>query len=205
MKKIYKKSAAALAALMLASTIMPVTNIYAAENEQEINTKVEKRILSEQEISIADKYISFNTNTNTFELSSNILHEVSKSQYENILEQVNNTNELITTAIHDESDDLVVDVIDSDGDRIALKEVYIRGRGVNKVEFYWNYARIFIDAGNVSLALQVGFVIGTVYAPAKIVQAVCGILGIASGNINHGIWFDYNYFIGVLCGNAGLQ
>lgn len=80
----------------------------------------------------------------------------------------------------------------------------LRSRGKNAIEFRWDDARIYLDANTLSLALQIGFTIGGVYAPARIVQLVCGILGIGAGYIQHGIWFDYNYFAGRVL-NAGFQ
>ncbi len=48
-----------------------------------------------------------------------------------------------------------------------------------------------------TIVITIPIDIGGVYAPAKIIQTACGIVGL---NVNK-IWFDYNYVVR----NAGIQ
>ncbi|MDE6195557.1 MAG: hypothetical protein K2F55_01670, partial [Erysipelotrichaceae bacterium] len=130
---------------------------------------------------------------------------LSQEQINEVLDKINDTNSKIKSVLDNKNNKISIQVVDTNDNTIILKDTLFRGRGKNGIEFHWNYARIFIDAGNLSLALQIGFTAGTIYAPANIIKLVCGGLGIVSSRIEHGIWFDYNYFIGVLCGNFGLQ
>lgn len=167
----------------------------------------ENTSLTKEEVKIADSYIHFNKVSNSFEVNKNELSKVLKQDtYNKVLSQVSNTNSTLKKSFLSlRSNNIGISVIDTDNTKIDIIKDITRGRGRNAIEFHWNYARIFIDAGNIELALKVGFKIGGIFAPNKIIKIVCKILGVPSYNIQHGIWFDYNYFIGVLCGNFGLQ
>lgn len=73
--------------------------------------------------------------------------------------------------------------------------------GVNKVSFYWNYARIFLDkrVTQILTGATIAFIIG--YLGASAVAFSAGVLGTVgfiaselSGAIRNGMWFDVNYF-----------
>lgn len=199
MKNMKKMFIVTLATLLFMSPFVLPMSVFAEESQNGTES-----YLSASVESIADKYIYFDTNSSMFKIDTKGLSErLSQTDYEKVLLQVNNTNEMIAKTIKENN--LVVSAIDSTGNTIVLKEILTRKNGKTDIEFHWNYARIYIDGNNVRLAVQAGFIIAGVNIPAKVVATVCGLLGLAAGEIKDGIWFDYNYFIGMLCGNFGLQ
>lgn len=153
----------------------------------------------------ANNFVYFDDNSKSFVVDRSIVNVLAPQEVKDVYKRVEETNLQLQATLKKADTKTEVLVEDSLHGTKTIKRALIRGRGVNSIKYYWNYARIKINAGSLSLALQVGFTIGSVYTPARIVQAVCGVLGIASSNIKHGIWFDYNYFYGMLCGNMGLQ
>ncbi len=203
MKKIFKITSAFLVALLLSNNVSPALNILAAE-KNEITTK---KLDSQKQIeSIADQYIRFDSKSQEFKIDlENLKIVLPQEQVENVVKQVNDTNEKIKNSLNNENNEFSIYIVDSNNNKISLKENLARKNGKNDIEFYWNYARIYIDGNNVRLAVQAGFIIAGIHIPGKKIATVCGLLGLAAGEIRHGIWFDYNYFIGILCGNFGLQ
>lgn len=201
-----------MAAMITTTAVLPATAVLASEsnptvnNTNQVSEESVNQLLSDTTISIANQYISFDNVTNEFIIdSSTLAYILPEEELSLVISQVEDTNKKIQEILQLENIGMNVRAVDTDGDKIILNQIKTRSWGKNDIEFYWNFARIYIDAGNVRLALQAGFTIGSVYAPARIISAVLGVLGVASSNIKHGIWFDYNYFIGVLCGNCGLQ
>ena len=77
--------------------------------------------------------------------------------------------------------------------------------GSTYIEFYWNFVRVYIDAKLINTAISLGLGIGSVYVPAKLVQAALIAAGIINSNyplVSDGIWFDYNYYYGALVATA---
>lgn len=98
-----------------------------------------------------------------------------------------------------------VNVVDSNNNETyTVKPAMTRSYGVNSVSIHWNYAKVKINAGTLYYAVQSGFAIGSVYAPAKIVQAACAVAGVVGPHYRNGIWIDLNYYSGFLI-KAGIQ
>ncbi|EUJ44019.1 hypothetical protein [Listeria fleischmannii] len=183
------------------------TSAFAAEYTQDYgimsqNTSVEEVVLTDMDTIIAGKYISINQE-NLFVLNPNISQELTSEKVALVQNQISQTNKYIEAAKQDTQNTSTI--ISPSGQESLIQSGLLRGAGVNSITFHWNYARIKISAGSLRNALLVGFTAGSVYAPAKIVQLACGIAGIGTTSIKNGIWFDYNYFVGVLTGNAGKQ
>lgn len=156
---------------------------------------------------IANQYIHFDNTLGAFVLDNTIENVLSEADVAQVVAQINATNSQLQSSKIEANSGTQVNVVDPSGTEFAVKPVFSRAAGVNSVTYYWNYARIKIKASSLTTALNVGFAIGTVYAPARIIQGVCAVvLGAAiPSNIKNGIWFDYNYAIGVLTGNYGKQ
>lgn len=81
--------------------------------------------------------------------------------------------------------------------------IQTRSWGKNKVEFHWNYVRVYIDAGNLRLYYQVGVAAlgGALAAVAEnplLIGAISGVttgLGMQADKIKDGIWYDYNFIL----------
>ncbi|MBC6310289.1 hypothetical protein HCJ66_12140 [Listeria sp. FSL L7-1582] len=178
-------------------------------NADEINNNTEVSapsvgMLTDADTLAANNYISFDINTKQFVVDSAIANIFPAEKVALVEEYVKQTNIQLAGIKQDGSE--VASVVDTDGDETVLTPVLLRGAGVNSITFHWNYARIKIKASSVSDAVALGFIIGGIKIEADIIKIACGAAGLkVSKYITRGIWFDYNYLVGVFTGNAGLQ
>lgn len=209
-----KQIASFLVATILIVNTFSITSVFASErkvNEEPVKTSVEtlkqKNILSDEQVKIADKYISFDKFTKSFKINEiGLKKAVSSEIYEAVLKQVQITNITIKDALKAKDPRIALKVVDTNNEVTTIQYKKYRAWGKNHIEFHWNYARIYIDAGNLRLAARVGLVVGSkYYAPAAVISSILTILNIdITKSINHGIWFDYNYFF-KFQGKCGLQ
>ncbi|MBC1474979.1 hypothetical protein HB852_10150 [Listeria grandensis] len=207
-KKTVKLVTPILATSLVLASFAPTTVAHAEEN---VKTSAEESVLelvvlTDADVLVAEEYITFDVASNQFVLDNAITNVFSPEKVTLIEEHVNLTNNQINETKTDLT--TVVTAVDPSGNESALNNVRVaRAAGVNSISYHWNYARIKIKASSLNFAVQSGLAIGSVYAPAKIVQGACAIAGVGLGmnSFKNGIWFDYNYLIGVLCGNAGKQ
>lgn len=107
------------------------------------------------------------------------------------------------------NEDLIIDP----SNKIATPRIATRAYGKNAIEFHWNYARIYLDAGQTKALVNAtiaggstalgGFFgqIGGAAAGAIIGAYLSTVIG---DNIKNGVWVDYNYFAGRV-NNFGWQ
>lgn len=138
-----------------------------------------------------DRFVLFLPNEVNFQLE----------EIEKVRSIITATNSQIELAKKDMSTDVYISTIEQTN---LVKPALMRANGVNKVDFYWNYARVFLSK-NTLFGLGAGATVAGVYISAGTASAVVALLGYGLGGAPSGIWFDYNYFIGVLCGNYGWQ
>ena len=105
------------------------------------------------------------------------------------------------------------DLIINPSNKIATPRIATRAYGKNAIEFHWNYARIYLDAGQTKALVNAtiaggstalgGFFgqIGGAAAGAIIGAYLSTVIG---DNIKNGVWVDYNYFAGRV-NNFGWQ
>ncbi|MGT2682511.1 hypothetical protein [Streptococcus porci] len=171
---------------------VPATQVLADENTETVNVS---RTLTESETQLVDQFVTIKDNRFVLNEENTLSKEV---EYLAKL-QIADTNFKISQAEREEGI-----FTNSYNKTIGTTELLFRSPGKNAIEFYWNYVRIYIDANNLSLALQAGFAIGGIYAPSRAVEIACALLGIGSSQIKDGIWFDFNYLWGGV-NNAGFQ
>lgn len=193
-------SATVLGGILLFNTPVSADTTGTIENEI-VKQEPSKKIANSLE-KIANPYISFSSSDNQFILDDSIKNVVTNNEFNMIEEQVIATNEAIKTSL--QNDDYVT-VKDPQNNEFTINNVLLKGADKTDIEFHWNYARIYLSKSVLKTAVGVGAVIGGVYAPAKIIQAACGIVGLNVNKITSGIWFDYNYAVGALVENAGVQ
>lgn len=121
----------------------------------------------------------------------------------NVESYVERANQLV------QSEGLTIDPITKIAEKFVLST---RAAGVNKVVVYWNFARIFVNKNTVNnvilgsttgLAFLLGVTPGvgiTIGLAGSIILSIVG-----TKQVSNGIWFDYNYFIGVATANWGWQ
>lgn len=149
-----------------------------------------------------DQYVTVQNNKFVLKLPNDFI--ASNDSIEQAQTLIKTSNEAI------EKNNLTIDV---DTKIASSNNRFTRGVGVNKVDWHWNYARVFLKKDDAKLFL--GTSAGTVGVVATFLSIPTGAafslavglvaLGIKIGQINDGIWFDYNYVNGVLTRNWGWQ
>lgn len=161
--------------------------------------------LSSSVVNKANQYVSFDEVNKEYFVSDSLMDVLDYSDYLLVKNQVSNTNSKISFALSNGND--LVSAVDKDNNTVALNynlDVSNYSYGKNAIEFHWNYARCWLSKGAVR-GIGTGLTLGGIWISANIVGKVCASLGVAASNVNNGIWFDYNYAIGMLNGNYGWQ
>lgn len=87
--------------------------------------------------------------------------------------------------------------------KIATPKIATRAYGKNAIEFHWNYARIYLDAGQTKALVNAAIAGGSTALGGflgKVGGATAGaIIGgylstVVGDNIKNGVWVNYNYF-----------
>lgn len=191
------KSKKLLLALSLA--ILPYnlisTSVYAEEKSVYLDNNKEKNYNE------FDKFIIVQNNKYVL----NIVDETvfNQEDLETVKLMVEKANETIV------NEDLII----NPSNKIATPRIATRAYGKNAIEFHWNYARIYLDAGQTKALVNAtiaggstalgGFFgqIGGAAAGAIIGAYLSTVIG---DNIKNGVWVDYNYFAGRV-NNFGWQ
>ncbi|MBC1814094.1 MULTISPECIES: hypothetical protein [Listeria] len=177
------------------------------ENTENQSTTV-GNTLTNMETTLADKYVSYNEETKSFELSSSIGTVMPVDRVKLVESYVEETNKQLRLAENNIDEEAYAVTPSGDVSSVSNgSKIMLHKAGVTRVDYHWNYCRIKISAGALKFAVSGGIALSGVYAPAKIVRAACAIAGLSVSSIKfkNGVWFDYNYLIGVLTGNAGKQ
>ncbi len=69
-----------------------------------------------------------------------------------------------------------------------------RKKGVTKISFHWNYARVWLSRNATRAAAIGGIAVAGYYISGGLVAGAAGALGYYAGLIPGGIRFDYNYY-----------
>lgn len=212
MKKIIASIMVASIALGTLTTLTPQI-VHAAEvsNDFENSTISLPYAKSKPIEDIADSYIHFNEKTNQFILDEDISEKLNLLEITQIQNQISETNRSLQTTIQNSNGSLSLQAATNDGTTYYLTPES-RAAGKNGLEFHWNFVRIFLNAKTTNSVISGSLsVLSTVLAEIPGVGlaatvAASFILGaIGSSSVDDGIWFDYNYFIGVLTANWGWQ
>ncbi|MBP1042370.1 hypothetical protein I6N95_15220 [Vagococcus sp. BWB3-3] len=216
-KKLFKISLVTMSSMILGTSLLSSATVMAAENvstnQSEVVT-IANNTLSQTEIEeIADKYITFDAKKQSFIVDNAINNELNPIYTIQVKNQIEKTNIELKNSITEAQKDgsFILRAATSDGTEYSLMREP-RAAGVNKVSVYWNFARIFLSKNSVNniilggtggLGALVGFIPGVGIGVAVACGAVLAIVG--SKQVKNGIWFDYNYLIGVLTWNWGWQ
>lgn len=204
MKKYFSKISIILfSAMSLGTIFLPFSNIIA--NADVINSQSESVInnnFSEIENRQIEQFISFDKSTEKFTLNNNAKQNLGTEKFNKVQQVVTETNRQIELAKKDNN--VIVWVEDTKGEEQCLTPFQTFAYGKTDIKFYWNFARVYLSKGTVQ-GIGAGLTLGGIWVPEPIVSKVASSLGVGIAFIPHGIWFDYNYFIGVLTGNFGYQ
>lgn len=161
-------------------------------------------------------YLDNNKEKNYNEFDKFIIVQNNKYVLNIVDETVFNQEDLETVKLMvEKANETVVneDLIINPSNKIATPRIATRAYGKNAIEFHWNYARIYLDAGQTKALVNAtiaggstalgGFFgqIGGAAAGAIIGAYLSTVIG---DNIKNGVWVDYNYFAGRV-NNFGWQ
>lgn len=188
--------------LSLGGIILPVieNSSYIYASEKNLSKIIEEpRELTKYEITLIDKYVEIENNR--FYLKDN--NELSV-ELKNLAEQyINKTNQSLDNYKGKT-------FVDYSSKKILGLSLLSRASGKNDLEWHWNYVRVYVDAGALNIILQGGVAGGLSLLATEL--SLSPHLGAAIGAMvgqavqqTDGIWFDYNYFIGILTMNWGYQ
>ena len=160
------------------------SSVYANEETYEI-AKLEDRQLTREEEAKIDPYVELTPN-------GYVLNDNPYSEEINrlALKKIDRANESLSGKIK---------TFDYSNKTVTTASASMFSVGSTRIEFYWNFVRIYIDAKLINTAISLGLGIAGVYVSAKLVQAAlisAGIINTSYPFISDGIWFDYNYYYG---------
>lgn len=192
-----KKLLLALSLAILPYNLISIP-VYAEEKSVYLDNNKEKNYNEYNEF---DKFIIVQNNKYVL----NIVDETvfNQEDLETVKLMVEKANETIV------NEDLII----NPSNKIATPRIATRAYGKNAIEFHWNYARIYLDAGQTKALVNAtiaggstalgGFFgqIGGAAAGAIIGAYLSTVIG---DNIKNGVWVDYNYFAGRV-NNFGWQ
>lgn len=153
-------------------------------------------------------YLDNNKEKNYNEFDKFIIVQNNKYVLNIVDETVFNQEDLETVKLMvEKANETIVneDLIINPSNKIATPRIATRAYGKNAIEFHWNYARIYLDAGQTKALVNAtiaggstalgGFFgqIGGAAAGAIIGAYLSTVIG---DNIKNGVWVDYNYFAG---------
>ena len=151
-------------------------------------------------------YLDNNKEKNYNEFDKFIIVQNNKYVLNIVDETVFNQEDLETVKLMvEKANETIVneDLIINPSNKIATPRIATRAYGKNAIEFHWNYARIYLDAGQTKALVNAtiaggstalgGFFgqIGGAAAGAIIGAYLSTVIG---DNIKNGVWLDYNYF-----------
>ncbi|EEO3350038.1 hypothetical protein G5912_000406 [Listeria monocytogenes] len=196
-----------LATVLLSSSLVLPTTSLASTSKQKVQDYQQEETFSDSPLTeldnlIAEKYITFDSPLKQYKVNPSIGSEMTTEKIEAVNKQVAETNNLLTLATNDSSTNVIA--VTPEGKETVVKRGLLKGTGVNKVTYHWNYARIRLSKNTVR-TMGVGLSKAGIWLPLKVVSKVCASLGVGTGFVKHGIWFDYNYFSNLLLTGYGWQ
>lgn len=196
-KRSMKKVATLFTLLFLGSVVVPgivSIGVY-ADSLENVNTNeytnlnLEKDSLTNEEMKMLEPYVELTADG--FVLKENPYSErINELARETIKKSNTQINNIQTTKFFDRNNKIV-----------KTADSFSRSYGKTAIEYYWNFVRIFIDAGVMNTAISAGISIAGVYVPYQLVQAALVTIGVVVGRyplVSDGFWFDYNYYYGTL-------
>lgn len=190
-----------------ADTNIPTETSTSLSNNNQATTNEEPQSgLSDSVTTIASKYISIDPSTKRFIVSDKINSALDANEVEQVKSMVNQTNSKLSSV--PKNTNAVLET--QNGQETSLNNIrknpyIISARsGVTTVKFYWNYARVYLSARDARFGIASGIGVAGLYIPHPAVKAACVIAGAGTSYITNGIWFDFNYYTGMVS-KAGLQ
>ncbi|MBP2057463.1 putative membrane protein [Lactobacillus colini] len=177
-----------------ATFLLTQNSVVKANTFSNVTTAQRNYTQNKQDLNNVDRYIA--VENNKFTILPSAYQNLNSNQISEIQEYINTANQIVKNYNA---------IIDVKTKKATISPYQDRSYGKNAIEIHWNYARIYLDAGQAkalataaisggSTALGGFFAnIGGAAAGAAIGGYLSSVVG---DNIKSGIWVDYNYFLG---------
>lgn len=159
--------------------------------------------LSSSELQNYDKYVKVQNNKFVLDETANIAKEIT----EQIQQKLDETNRAI------QANNLTINTASKSAVKLGMT---LNSEGINSIEFYWNYCRVYVSgtvlrmllSASVGIAVDIileylGVDTKTAYSIAT--ATVGGLCSLIGDLVRDGVWYDVNYFYATLIPNWGLQ
>ncbi len=170
-----------------------VTNVYANEETYEI-AKLEERQLTREEEAKIEPYVELTPNG--YVLNANpYSEEINRLA----LKKIARANESISLSGE-------IQKMDYSNKTVTTASASMFSVGGTYIEFYWNFARVYLSAYTINYIIQaLEAIVSGVLVNHPVVDGVFRIVA-QSGvfYVQDGIWFDFNYYYAAIGGMAAL-
>ena len=195
-KKSIKRIAMLFTFLLLGNAVgmsALVTNVYANEETYEI-AKLEERQLTREEEAKIEPYVELTPNG--YVLNANpYSEEINRLA----LKKIARANESISLSGE-------IQKMDYSNKTVTTASASMFSVGGTYIEFYWNFARVYLSAYTINYIIQaLEAIVSGVLVNHPVVDGVFRIVA-QSGvfYVQDGIWFDFNYYYAAIGGMAAL-
>ncbi|WP_407893059.1 hypothetical protein [Lacticaseibacillus sp. N501-2] len=213
--KIAKLSYALLCAATLTGTLAPTATTFASTTDQptSVTATVGNNELATPDFdtTIVGKYVSLNKETVQFELSPDLLDEVSKEEYDFVVATIELSNAHIKAqlvaghifGIVDPTTGIEYAVYDG-----VLQPMIQERSGKDSFSIHWNYVHVGLSSETINAAIQAGGSAGGAilggflnFAGGEAIGAAIGaFIGSRFSHVTKGMWFDINTSSGKVTG-----
>ena len=195
-KKSIKRIAMLFTFLLLGNAVgmsALVTSVYANEETYEI-AKLEERQLTREEEAKIEPYVELTPNG--YVLNANpYSEEINRLA----LKKIARANESISLSGE-------IQKMDYSNKTVTTASASMFSVGGTYIEFYWNFARVYLSAYTINYIIQaLEAIVSGVLVNHPVVDGVFRIVA-QSGvfYVQDGIWFDFNYYYAAIGGMAAL-
>lgn len=195
-KKSIKRIAMLFTFLVLGNVVgmsVLTSSVYANEETYEI-AKLEERQLTREEEAQIEPYVELTPNG--YVLNDNpYSEEINKLA----LKKIARANESLSLSGE-------IKTFDYSNKTVTTTSASMFSVGSTHIEFYWNYARVYLSAYTVNYIIQAfEAIVSGVLVNHPVVRAIFNIVaGTGVFYVQNGIWFDFNYYYAAIGGMAAL-
>lgn len=195
-KKSIKRIAMLFTFLVLGNVVgmsVLTSSVYANEETYEI-AKLEERQLTREEEAQIEPYVELTPNG--YVLNDNpYSEEINKLA----LKKIARANESISLSGE-------IQKMDYSNKTVTTASASMFSVGGTYIEFYWNFARVYLSAYTVNYIIQAfETIVSGVLVNHPVVREIFKIVaGTGVFYVQNGIWFDFNYFYAAIGGMAAL-
>lgn len=195
-KKSIKRIAMLFTFLILGNVVgmsVLTTSVYANEETYEI-AKLEERQLTREEEAKIEPYVELTPNG--YVLNNNpYSEEINRLA----LKKIARANESLSLSGE-------IKTFDYSNKTVTTTSASMFSVGGTYIEFYWNFARIYLNSYTINFIVQVleAWVSNVLVSYSAVDIVFNGFFGSKIFNVRDGIWFDFNYFYAAIGGMAAL-